>query len=453
MLEILAYTDPAPVNAVTNEKPQIIEEDEENQHESFAELLAGILNKPETSLPPEIEIAGISGENFNAGISIDESDVKTGIEFLQNLNETSVTVENDFTESEIPDEQRNSAAVSLLLNEREQLAASLESGMFDIETETGIEKELHSAVRIADNKLHQADDEVLLTKPVKDAGDANILAALAQKESAGGKKENFLKDGNNSISEKTEVRFNENEVKKEKLSDLQEKPEAVTRVDNRSRRSFSMDVRDMRTDAVSLNNQTRSFTAVEASAGRTQGEMPVKEITLDLRLPDQIMGQNSQAQTSWEVKAGNALENMLARELHQHFNGDIVRHASMALRDGGAGTIRIALHPESLGNVKIHLEMAENKITGRIIVESADALNAFRKELSSLEQTFRDFGFASADLNLSLTSEGQSADDWEQETNSFMPRMAALRYGTEQETRTIVDVLYEQRYGSLNVLA
>ncbi|MCL2209968.1 MAG: flagellar hook-length control protein FliK [Treponema sp.] len=452
MLEILAYTEPTPVNTAENEKPQI-KEDDENQQGSFAELLAGILNRHETNLSPEIEITELSGENFDFDISIDESDVKTDMEFLQNLNETAAVIHGDLSDEEILHERWNIAAVNPLVNDRDLLSVQAEAGAFDINAEIDIDAELQQSVRMAENHLPEAEIDADLAKAVKKSSDANILAASAQKEAADGKKENFLKDGNNSISEKTEVRLNENEVKKEKLSDLQEKPEAVTRVDSRSRRSFSVDVRDMRTDAVSLSNQTRSFTATEASAGRTQGDMPVREITLDLRLPDQIMGQNSQAQTSWEVKAGNALENMLARELHQNFNGDIVRHASMALRDGGAGTIRIALHPETLGNVKIQLEMAENKITGRIVVESTEALNAFRKELSSLEQAFRDFGFTSADLNLSLTSEGQSADDWEQETNSFMPRMAALRYGTEQEIRTTVDVLYEQRPGSVNVLA
>jgi len=107
----------------------------------------------------------------------------------------------------------------------------------------------------------------------------------------------------------------------------------------------------------------------------------------------------------WEAKAGGtAVENLLARELHQNFNGDIVRHASMALHDGGEGIIKLALKPDSLGNVKIHLKMSENKVTGHIVVESEEALNAFKKEITSLEQAFRESGFTNAQLNLSLTA-------------------------------------------------
>jgi flagellar hook-length control protein FliK len=168
------------------------------------------------------------------------------------------------------------------------------------------------------------------------------------------------------------------------------------------------------------------------------------------------MGQSSQAQTTWETKAGASLENMLARVLHQNFNGDIVRHASIALRDGGAGTIKIALHPESLGNVKIQLEMTENKITGLIFVESEEALRAFRKEIASLEQAFRDSGFANADLDLSLTQNGQNPQE-RKEWDSFASRTSALRYDESSSFRDdgalLVEVLTGRNQGSVNMLA
>jgi len=171
-----------------------------------------------------------------------------------------------------------------------------------------------------------------------------------------------------------------------------------------------------------------------------------------LRLPDQ--GQVN-SQNSWEVKSSSMLENMLARELHQNFNGDIVRHASMALRDGGNGTIKIALHPETLGNVKIHLEMTENKITGRIIVESEEALNAFRKELSALEQAFKDSGYANADLNLSLAADNSGAQEQEFDEGSFASRMAASCYedGFEQESAPVISVILRRGSGLVNMLA
>ena len=233
----------------------------------------------------------------------------------------------------------------------------------------------------------------------------------------------------------------------EKISKLDEMRASRSRRDG-----FSVNVQDMRSgSAEALNSQTR-FAAIDASAARVGDTSAVREITLELRLPEQNTALN-QANTSWEAKSGSALENLLARELHQNLNGDIVRHASIALKDGGEGTIKLSLKPESLGNVKIALELSDNKITGQILVESEEALNAFRKEIASLEQAFKDSGFSAADLNLSLSSGEQNAEGWEE--NQSVPPIFASRYddNSEQGTMNIVNVFIGQRKGSINMLA
>jgi hypothetical protein len=143
------------------------------------------------------------------------------------------------------------------------------------------------------------------------------------------------------------------------------------------------------------------------------------------------------ANHTWESRAGRSFEDFLARELHQNLNGDIVRHASVALRDGGEGTIRLSLRPESLGNVKIRLEMADNKVTGHIVVESEAALRAFEREIASLEQAFRNSGFDGAELDMSLAQGAGGMDrGWNGENPgrpSTPERLAALRYDTIPE--------------------
>jgi flagellar hook-length control protein FliK len=144
----------------------------------------------------------------------------------------------------------------------------------------------------------------------------------------------------------------------------------------------------------------------------------------------------SSATTSWDgrqVQTPQTMENLLARELQQHLNGDIVRQASLILREGSEGTIRLALKPESLGNVKIHLEMAENKITGFIVVESEEAMRAFEREIDSIRKEFMDAGFDGAELQMSLADGGSGQGD-ETEDGAFMPRaFAASRYDASAE--------------------
>jgi hypothetical protein len=49
--------------------------------------------------------------------------------------------------------------------------------------------------------------------------------------------------------------------------------------------------------------------------------------------------------------------------------------------------------------------MAENKIAGRIIVESNEALRAFEREIASLEQAFKDSGFNGASIEMSVSAD------------------------------------------------
>jgi hypothetical protein len=131
-------------------------------------------------------------------------------------------------------------------------------------------------------------------------------------------------------------------------------------------------------------------------------------------------------------------ESLLARELRQDLSGDIVRGAQVILRDGGEGTIRLSLKPESLGNVKIRLEMAENKIMGHIIVENDETLRAFEQEIRSLEQAFLDAGFDGADLDMALAyGDGQNGRGGEKSGEegdfSFFLQTAAASYDAAPE--------------------
>jgi hypothetical protein len=131
------------------------------------------------------------------------------------------------------------------------------------------------------------------------------------------------------------------------------------------------------------------------------------------------------------AKPEASFETFLARELNQNLNGGIVRQAQVMLREGGEGTIRLALKPESLGKVKIRLEMAENKVTGRIIVESGEALRAFEHEIGSLEQTFRSEGFDSAALSLELAEhDGARGGEggWRRNGGKISTKTASSRY-------------------------
>jgi len=441
----------------------------EKQQSSFAEILAGLLN----------------GVNQSADVSkIDTGEASVNLEGLGNDNPQS-----DFDLSDIALSEENE---NILLSAQSGLDDQLLAGFFD-EMQAGLAGEdallkqralseiaaneeagkLAAKKNVSSiNKNEKIDTDLSAQSIAKSMSELSASAAKGSEEAlaaenAAKKNRAALENSDQNLS-KLEKLMSDNahavaSAKKSGEENASRKEEPSLRegkldeLRSRSRKDkISFDIRDQRT---TTETTSRSFMSVEAAAGKMTDTPSVKDITLELRLPDyNNAGQASQ--TTWETKAASAMENMLARELHNNFNGDIVRHASIALRDGGESVIRLALRPDSLGNVKIRLEMTDNKITGIIFVESEEALNAFRKELAALEQAFKDAGFADANLDLSLShnEEGRNGNQ-EQNENVFSPRLAASSYEEalreiELNTEAMMDALLDGgRQGSINMLA
>ncbi|MDR0409483.1 MAG: flagellar hook-length control protein FliK [Spirochaetaceae bacterium] len=182
------------------------------------------------------------------------------------------------------------------------------------------------------------------------------------------------------------------------------------------------------------------------------GGTPETEIVVNMRTEARSTAADGREGFSNKMPA--SFENFLARELQQNLGGDIVRQAQILLREGGEGTIRLSLRPESLGKVKIHLEMAENKVTGKIVVESGEALRAFEHELASLEETFRSEGFDGANLSLELEErpDPRNSEDGRQAEGAakFSVRTASSRYDGAVDKVTFIDAAYSTK--QVNVL-
>ncbi|GHV84078.1 hypothetical protein AGMMS50212_14180 [Spirochaetia bacterium] len=209
--------------------------------------------------------------------------------------------------------------------------------------------------------------------------------------------------------------------------------------------------------------ETRTSTAISSTVEsketiiKTAANGKETEITVNLRSEPKNFAAGEQ--NFRDLRPQVSLENFLAWELHQNLNGDIVRQASIMLRNGGEATIRLALKPESLGNIKIRLEMSENKITGNIVVESKEAMKAFGSELDALKQAFRDSGFDGANLELAMSDNGSGKNSSQQENQNnamFAAARSALTYDDEVESVFNVDGIRRwsgEYYGNgINVL-
>jgi flagellar hook-length control protein FliK len=167
---------------------------------------------------------------------------------------------------------------------------------------------------------------------------------------------------------------------------------------------------------------------------RTAQGFVERDAVIDLQSADDKLfsGARNGPEKNLPHESGPSFESLLAGRLSEDLSASIVKQAAFVLRDGGEGTIRLSLKPETLGKVKIHLEMAENKVSGRIVVESEDALKAFEREIRTLEQAFRDSGFGEASLETALDS--GNGREWKGDESPFYSeRLAAAGYDAGSE--------------------
>ncbi len=97
--------------------------------------------------------------------------------------------------------------------------------------------------------------------------------------------------------------------------------------------------------------------------------------------------------------------------LHRFLNtdgpGKIAEQARFILKDNDRGEIRLTLYPESLGKVKIALNLNGHHLDGRIFVENQNVKDVFQQNLNSLTQSLRDSGWNELSLNVTVGGQDQ----------------------------------------------
>ena len=180
------------------------------------------------------------------------------------------------------------------------------------------------------------------------------------------------------------------------------------------------------------------------------------EMTLDLAKADtaqmNILSSNSQTAGA----NGSQFQAMLTNQIHQSAP-ELVKAGNIILKDNDVGQIKLVLNPESLGNVKIDLHISEKNITGRIIVASAEAYNAFKESADSLRQAFINSGFETAGFDLQFAGQNTSGQQ-EQHRNSDAHFRMMHTYGDYTAGQYDGDLETEENYAfsawnSVNIVA
>lgn len=210
-------------------------------------------------------------------------------------------------------------------------------------------------------------------------------------------------------------------------------------------------VNDLRTSKVD-ENSVQKKTQLTATIKQTSSDTVSVTMDLNNQAEKNILSLDSQTAAS----QGSNFQAMLENQIFEN-SADFVKAGKIVLKDNDVGNIDLILHPASLGNVKISLELSDKVITGKILVSSQEALEAFNATQESLKAAFIESGFdgasfdvAFANQNPDFTNAGQSQQD-----NS---RQSEKAYGNFVVENTSVeelnsDIYNEGRDYSINIVA
>ena len=225
----------------------------------------------------------------------------------------------------------------------------------------------------------------------------------------------------------------------------------IAELQNPEQTDGKISVIDMRTEQVAEKIENPENSLITKEAAKKSDFVKTIEydsngnatISLSLKGENQVVD-NGVVQTS-----SQDFSSMLSKEIASSAN-DLVKTGSIILKDNNAGTINLILNPEELGSVKIKLEISDNQITGKILVASKEAYDAFNQNLNLLKNAFIDSGFSAGGFDLAFTGSNQQGE-FGQNGNQNSYAESGVNYKGGVYEQAVAEVLPESTTSSSTI--
>ncbi|MBR0476588.1 MAG: flagellar hook-length control protein FliK [Treponema sp.] len=237
------------------------------------------------------------------------------------------------------------------------------------------------------------------------ASDANAAA------NAEGTSANALKDSSKNLASEKQESKTSKEVKP--LAEAKASNSVFTIVDERTA------VQNTKEEGLALKEDT-----LQAVSAKSDDVQLLNADAARVQSQQNILASNNQSAGA----TGSTFQAMLSQQIQENAP-EFVKAGSIILRDNNSGTINMTMKPESLGNVKISLEVSDKVIAGQITVHSQEAYDAFKQNLDVLKQAFQQNGFDSAGFTLNLAQSGNSGSFGQDQHQMAQEFMSNRTYG------------------------
>ncbi len=295
--------------------------------------------------------------------------------------------ENDYAKAEIKDKTDVSEAAAKAgkgqkdLKKDKKLSEKEFSRLDELTEKTDAEVE-NAKLAAASQKLSETDKKLT----VKDGDEKEIDFKIQQESSSKITLNEAMTDNK---SETSDFIFSGNEAKGKKQFTL-DKDGKIT-------------VEDLRTkierDSDALNSRKSAVKTGEIKL--TNDSTAVMSVELNPNAEADVLSLNNQTAAS----NGSNFQAMLSNQL-SNLAPEFVKAGNLVLKDNNQGTINLVLHPDDLGNVKIHLSLDGKTLSGHITVATKEALQVFKDNAETLREAFIKNGFDAAGFDVSMNNGG-----------------------------------------------
>ncbi|WP_407400899.1 flagellar hook-length control protein FliK [Treponema sp.] len=427
---------------------------------SFRDMIKQVSRKDPSPKTTDIKYE-ISSKEISEPQNVENADPRKDVRTVENENPKNKTVNSDAEKLAEKDDFEAADKLEVEASETAVKAVSVEM----IPSDFTVKNEINGQLTFLDNEVSEEeiqvndsefsflkmkassnDDPLAIIENAIEYESKDDLVINAQNLSLENP-EKFL-DGRQIANENSEA----SEVNVAAFGDIGQQLDAVVMNEKKEEPAFKLEVADsgseVKSEATSLFKDIFTVTdnrSVEdkiaqfkSMVNQSSENASENNINLALSMSDNaaqnILSTNNQTAGA----TGSTFQEMLTQQVQTNVP-DFVKAGNIVLRDNNQGTVNMILKPESLGNVKINLQVTDNVITGQITVHSKEAFEAFKQNMDSLRQAFQESGFENADLNLSFadnSSSGAFAQQGErhQSSEQFFGNKAYSNYAASADS-------------------